>query len=144
MSNKVPTISSSVLTAAPGGYYLDVWVASDAAQDQANGSQRMERFRFDSVGQMTDHSTESRRIALLAAGFEEHTLEADDVKEGDLIPSIVGGRVDSVDNEKKYKDIVQESDLDEMVKWKHFSFAGSEAILSIPASEKLTVLRKVQ
>jgi hypothetical protein len=127
-------IKSVDLVPAPGGYFLDIVPEGEPLQ----------RFKFHSVAQITAFSTDARRIALMAAGLEEHNLLASEVQEGDLVPSIGGGRVDSIDIEQKYKDIVSESELDETITRVHFSFQGTEAILSVPSEDGVSVVRKIK
>jgi hypothetical protein len=121
-------IKSVDLVATPAGYYLDI-LPEDGP---------LERFMFRGVSQITVFSTDARRIALLSTGFEERTLAARDVREDDLVPSIGGGRVYSIDGESKHDDLSEDP-----VPTKHFTFAGTAAVLSIPEADGISVVRKI-
>lgn len=154
MANKVDikAITSSAIVPTPDGYYLDLWTD---LQEEGDG-QRLDRYRFQSVSQMTDHSREARRIALLATGYEELSLNAEDVQEDDMLPFLNGGSIYSIDSEKRFsastvlEAVVADgdnlADLRDGAKTRYmiFTFSGSAAEVSMPADNKLTVLRKIQ
>jgi len=117
------------LVVAPGGFYLDVLPEDGPLQ----------RFKFTNVSQITTFSSDARRIALLATGFEEHTLEAGDVRTDDLIPSIGGGRVYSRDIETVPADDPGEDPTRKV----HLTFSGTEAVLTVPEKDGLSVVRKI-
>ncbi len=121
------------LVPAPGGYYLDV-LTKDGLQ----------RFQFINESQITTFSSDARRIALMACGLEEKTLAAGDVKIDDLIPGVGGGRVYSRDVEKIAPEGVTVDDLGEEATQKiHLTFSGTEAVLTIPWGDGLSVVRKI-
>lgn len=123
-------IKSVDLVPAPGGYFLDILPEGGPLQ----------RFKFHGVSQITAFSSDARRIALMATGYEEHNLKAEDVRQDDLIPSIGGGRVYSRDVEKVEPDEVG----DDPTRTIHLTFAGTEAVLSVPPEDGISVLRKIQ
>lgn len=120
--------SVDVIPTADGGY-LDIMT-----------DRGLQRFSFTNVSQLTTFSTDAKRIALLACGFEEYTLQAGEVKADDLLPSIGGGRVYSRDIETKPADNEGE-DPQRIV---HLTFAGTEGILSMPERDGINVVRKVR
>ena len=138
-SDLVQTITSSALVPTPDGYYLDIWVDLKEPGD----GQKLIRFKFEDVSQMTDHSKEARRIALLATHFEELSIGAEDVQQDDLVPSLGGGTVYSIDSELRYDD--EDTQTDGVKKrWMLFTFAGTVSVLSMPAEDRITILRKIQ
>lgn len=128
---KIKTVD---LVPAPGGYYLDVLPERGP----------LRRFVFTNESQITAFSSDARRIALMACGLEEKTLAAGDVEIDDLIPGIGGGRVYSRDVEKI---ATPEVDLEELggdpVTKIHLTFSGTEAVLSIPEGDGISVVRKI-
>lgn len=123
---KIKTVD---LVPAPGGYYLDVLPEGGPLQ----------RFKFTNESQITTFSSDARRIALMACGLEEKTLAAGDVQIDDLIAGIGGGRVYSRDVEK----IAPEELGDETINKVHLTFSGTEAVLSMPKSDGVSVVRKI-
>lgn len=123
---KIKTVD---LVPAPGGYYLDVLPEGGPLQ----------RFKFTNESQITTFSSDARRIALMACGLEERTVAAGGVRIDDLIPGIGGGRVYSRDVEKISAEEIGE-EPDQKV---HLTFSGTEAVLSIPKSDGVSVVRKI-
>jgi hypothetical protein len=128
---KIKTVD---LVPAPGGYYLDVLPEGGPLQ----------RFKFTNESQITTFSSDARRIALMACGLEEKTLAAGDVQIDDLIPGIGGGRVYSRDVEKVTPEEVDLEELGGEPTHKiHLTFSGTEAVLSMPKSDGVSVVRKI-
>lgn len=121
-------LSVDVIPTADGGY-LDVMT-----------DHGLERFHFTNVSQLTTFSQDARRVALIATGYEELTVESDQVRPDDLVPSIGGGRVYSRDVETKAADDPAE-DPRRIV---HLTFSGTEAVLSIPERDGLNIVRSVR
>lgn len=139
MSNHIKGIQTVTVVPTPEGYYLDLWPNEQYPQ--------LERWRFGSVDQLSQFSMETRRIALLATHYEELTIEAKDVLQGDLFKSLNGGTVEQI-TEVEWEDIlhdgVRRSADPHSVEVLQFAFYGSTALIQIKSNSLVNVLRRIQ
>lgn len=139
MSNHIRVLNAVVVVPTPEGYYLDLWPDDTHPQ--------LERWRFTDVNQLSQFSLETRRIALLATHYEELTIEASAVLQGDLFRSLNGGTVEHI-TEVKWEHIlhdgIRRSADPYFVKVLQFAFYGSTALVQIKANSQVNVLRRIQ